>query len=80
MTICLNGGETDAEIAACRRVIQDGKASVGDRSLAHGVLGYADVNTGAFDPAIEEFGKAIALDPNAAFAYNGRATCTVLQG
>jgi tetratricopeptide (TPR) repeat protein len=70
-TNCVNG-DADAKIVACSAVIQSGQEGPGDQAVAYDNRSLAYRQEGKLEQAIEDAGKAIALDPTSPPAYLDR--------
>src|SRR5215475_10165435 len=65
-------GTGEASIAACTRIIQDGRTSTENRAIAFNNRGRAYAGKGQYDRAIQDFDEAIRLKPNDAIAFYNR--------
>ena len=72
---CHDDNATDDQtIQGCSAVITSGRATGKDLFKAFYDRGLSFLNTNQFDRAIEDFDKAISLDPNDADAFNARVS------
>ncbi len=75
-------GAPDERIAACTRIIQNARIDKKELGLAYSFRGIAHFRKNEFDAAIEDFSRAIELDPTQSYlfgvrgqAYLNRAAC-----
>ena len=67
------GDNSDRAVAACTRIITQGKESRANLALAYGHRGRCYVNKREYDKAIADLDEATRLDPKSDFAYYNRA-------
>src|SRR5215475_6423608 len=65
-------GSSEASIAACTRIIQDGRTSTENRAIAFKNRGNAYSAMGDNDRAIADYDQAIRFNPNYPDAFNNR--------
>src|SRR5438105_2441384 len=73
-TLCVNKEKVspDLQISGCTKVIQSGKESQKNLSIAFNNRGNAYRTKEENDRAIADYNDAIRLDPKYAYPYNGR--------
>jgi tetratricopeptide (TPR) repeat protein len=76
-------GDTDIpwaeQVIGCSNAINSGKFTGEQLAAAFNNRGGAYGATGDLDHALTDFNQAIRVDPNAAFAYQGRANLFLFQ-
>lgn len=70
--ICKSGSRDNSTIAACTRVISSGAVKGADLAQVYYERGLKYRYNGNHDPAISDFTKAVALDPQWAWPYVAR--------
>ncbi len=79
--IAICGASTgDDAIAACTRLIVTGNLKGSDLVLAFTLRGMRLAEKGQFDRAIQDYDKAIKLDPKSEYGYGGRGTAYQKMG
>ena len=66
------GSDTDQSIAGCTALIQSGQLSGASLAIAYTNRGNAYDDKGAYDQAIQDYTKAIQVNPSYATAYYNR--------
>jgi Flp pilus assembly protein TadD len=61
-----------ARIEACTQVITSGDFTQKQVAASHNNRGYAYSNLGDYDRAMDDYNRAVSLDPTVGFAYNNR--------
>jgi tetratricopeptide (TPR) repeat protein len=72
--------DADARLTACRALIQTGQEKPADLARAYYYRGSAYREKKLFEPAIEDFGESIKLDPSFVDAYGDRAITLTAAG
>jgi tetratricopeptide (TPR) repeat protein len=71
---CNRTRDTGASIAACTQIVQASGETASDRAIAYSIRGGAYQAEGDSDRAIEDFTKAIEINPQDAKAYVRRGS------
>ncbi len=69
---CAQSGDPDLQIGACTAVIRSGDWSGKNLAIAYNQRGAAYISLKQYTRAIEDFDRAIRLEPGDAVAYNNR--------
>lgn len=67
-------------MAACSAVIEDGRFSAEQRTLAYRIRGQARADAGAVKDAIADFTQAISISPDSVAAHSGRGLARLAAG
>jgi len=77
---CYGAGNPEQTIKACSSVIAGGLAQSDDLGAAFKLRGNAYDDVGEYDSAIEDYGRAIAINPRDAGVFNDRGTTYRAKG